>query len=132
MPIPPDARQVPGQKNRVELSDGSIVTRATALTIGAQYMGYKSHRDYTKHVSGDAKYVAAWLRTTQGQEAVQKEKAMARAEGRNYSQARVAMRLIGARNTRPNSRTGRAAGSAYLDFMEVYDFDDYGDEAVEY
>lgn len=132
MPIPPDARQVPGQKNRVELASGEIVTRATALTMGAQYMGYKSHRDYTKHSSGDAKYVQSWLRTEQGREAVQKEKELAKQEGRNYNQARLAARLIGARNTRPNSRTGRTAGAAFLDFMEMYDLDDYGDEAVGY
>lgn len=42
MPLPPDAHQVRGQKNLVRLADGQIVTRSTALTMGARLEGYQS------------------------------------------------------------------------------------------
>lgn len=120
MPIPPGARQVPGQPNRVELSDGSVVTRASALTMGARFMGYRSHREYRKNAAGDKKYVDAWLRTSQGQQAVQREREIARSEGRRYNKAQLSQRLIAARNARPHPRTNPAGRQPYIDFMTRY------------
>jgi hypothetical protein len=42
MPLPPGARGVSGQPNRVRLADGRIVTRSTALSIQARAEGYSS------------------------------------------------------------------------------------------
>lgn len=131
MPIPPDASQVPGQENRVRLGSGEVVTRAHALNLGAQFMGYKNHRDYRGHASGDKKYMGAWLRTEQGRRAVEKEKALAKEEGRRYRKEQLMTRLIAARNARPHPRANRAARAPFVDFMTRYDITG-GDDWVSY
>lgn len=123
MPIPRGARQVPGSPNRVELRNGSVVTRATARTLGAKEMGYKNERDRSKHGKGDDKYFANWVKTDQGKRAVEKAKARASAEGIKYRPGDLKTQLIAARNARPNRKT--PAGSAWLSFMSEYDFQEH-------
>lgn len=124
MPIPTGASQVPGEPNRVRLSSGEVVTRARALNEGAQERGYRNHREYTRDQkergNPDRAYTDAWLRSRQGQEAIRKEKELARAEGRRYSRTRLEQRLIAARNARPHPASGKPAGGAFLAFIERY------------
>lgn len=122
MPIPRGARQVPGNPNRVELSDGRVVTRSSARTLGAQEMGYKNERERGRLGKGDDKYFNSWVKTDQGRRAVETAKARARAEGVPYRTGDLKMQLIGARNSRPNRRN--PAGPAWIAFMAEYDFED--------
>jgi hypothetical protein len=131
MPIPKGAHLVPGSPNRVLLPDGETVTRATALTMGARDMGYRSHRQYRGHASGDSKYFNSWKHTQHGREVIAKERAIAQREGRRYSESELKQRLIAARNARPHGdryrrtgEVGRPAGEAFRDFMDRYDVDD--------
>lgn len=125
MPIPLNASQVPGQPNRIQLADGSIVTRASALTLGAQEMGYRSHNDYRRNLFGNRNYINAWSRTTQGQHAIQLEKFLAKSEGRRFRMDTLGQRLIAARNQKPTK--SRPAGPAFVEFLEVYVLDDDAD-----
>lgn len=120
MPIPLDAKQVPLDKNRVQLSDGRVVTRHHALNLGAQYMGYKSHADYRKHSASDEKYLDRWLKSQQGKEVLAKEKELVKREGRRFNKAILKQRLIAARNMRTHPRTGTGGGSHFLDFLKRY------------
>jgi hypothetical protein len=133
MPIPTGARQVPGSPNRVRLGNGEVVTRARALTMGAQDMGYRSNLQYRGRSRGDKKYYDSWVRTSQGQAALQRERQIARSEGRKFKETELKQRLIAARNQRPTSR-GRLPGSpsspagpAYQSFMDRYDMEDRED-----
>lgn len=123
MPIPIGARQVPGSPNRVTLPSGDTVTRARALTLGAQQSGFRNHNDYRtyyrSHGSGDEKFFRSWLRTEQGQES------LSTAKDNGLSQRELKQQLINARNSRPHGR--RPAGQAYLDFMDDYDLHDAED-----
>jgi hypothetical protein len=123
MPIPIGAHMVRGNKNRVILPSGETVTRARALTLGAQQSGFRSHNDYRgyfkEHGAGDEKYYRAWLRTEQGQQA------QAIAADNQISPRELKQQLINARNSRP--RGGRSGGSAYQEFMEEYDMYDQED-----
>lgn len=121
MPIPQGARQVPGNPNRVELSDGRIVTRSTARTLGAQEMGYKNERDRSKYGKGDDKFFGAWVRTDQGKRALDTAKARARTAGTPFRVNDLKIQLIAARNSRPNRKT--PAGRAWIQFMSDYDFE---------
>jgi hypothetical protein len=120
MPIPRGARQVPGSPNRVELSDGRVVTRSTARTLGAQDMGYKNERERGRLGKGDDKYFARWVGTDQGKRAVEKAQARARADGIAYKPGDLKIQLIGARNSAPTSKKG--PGPKWLAFMAEYDF----------
>lgn len=131
MPIPKGAHQVRGNPNRVRLASGETVTRATALSMGARDMGYRSHRQYRGHSKGDSKYFDRWKDTSHGREVIAKERALAQAEGRKYSESELKQRLIAARNARPHGdryrrpgEPGRPAGGAFQDFMDRYDVDD--------
>ena len=123
MPIPIGARQAPGEPNRVILKDGETVTRAHALTLGAQEAGFKSHYAYRayfqEHGAGDKKYFNAWLNTEQGQRAKQM------AKDRGISTRELQQQLINARNSRPHA--GRGGGEAYTEFMDEYDMYDQED-----
>lgn len=127
MPIPIGARQVPGSPNRVELPSGEIVTRATALSMGAREAGFRSHHEYRgyyrEHGIGDQRYFNAWLRTEQGQQAQE----IARERG--LSKRELRQQLINARNARPHAggRNPERGGQAYYDFMEDYDLYDQED-----
>ncbi|MFI0487641.1 hypothetical protein [Actinomadura sp. 9N215] len=103
--------------------------------MGAQYMGYGSHREYRKNASGDAKYADSWLRTTQGQEAMRRERELARLEGRRFNKSQLTQRLIAARNARPHRRSQRPAGQfprqPFVDFMTRYGITG-GDDWVAY
>lgn len=123
MPIPYGARQVPGNKNRVQLSSGEVVTRHAARQLGARELGYTNDKTYRseRDPERDSKHFAAWSRGRQGQSAIDKEKATAKAEGRRYSPARVRQGFLAARNDRP--RKGRPGGQAFLRFVERYDLD---------
>jgi hypothetical protein len=124
MPIPPGSRQVPGRPNRVQLDTGEVVTRARALNLGSQFMGYSSHREYRKNAAGDKRYADAWLRTAQGRDAMERERELARIEGRRFNKSQLTQRLIAARNARPHPRSTRPAGQfprqQFTDFMSRY------------
>lgn len=126
MPIPRDAHGVPGNPNRVRLSDGEIVTRHQALNLGAKEQGFESHKAYLSYRAGDgavrdANHYNAWKKGRQGRDAIAKEKAIAKSEGRRYSDARMRQRFLAARNTRPHR--GREGGEPFLDFIDRYDLD---------
>lgn len=120
MPIPRGARQIPGNPNRVELRDGSIVTRSTARTLGARDMGYRSERDRSKNSGRDDKYYNSWIKTNQGKRATQIAKDRALVEGIPFRPGDLKIQLIGARNSRPNRKS--PAGPAWVQFMNDYDF----------
>jgi hypothetical protein len=122
MPIPLDAKQVVGQPNRIELATGDVVTRHQALNLGASFMGYRNHADYRDHTKADDKYVEAWLRTRQGQEALKQEKTLTKNEGGRFNNAKFKQRVIAMRNGRPHPKKGKGPGSAYVDFMTRYGF----------
>jgi hypothetical protein len=128
MPIPPDARQVRGEPNRIQLSDGRIVTRAAALSEGARYMGYRSHFDYRKNVGRDTNYTRSFINSAQGREALAREKQIAASEGRRFNMSQFQSRIVAARNSAHSARGNR---DAFLDFMDRYDLDD-ADEFVDY
>jgi hypothetical protein len=121
MPIPIGAKTVRGQPNRVQLDDGTIVTRARALSMGAQHMGYRSNYDYRKNASGDKKYFDAWMRSGQGRYA------LSQAKERGLTRVQLQQQLIAARNARPHPGSGTPAGSAYIEFQEDYDLIDVDD-----
>lgn len=122
MPIPLGARQVPREPNRIRLASGEVVTRARALTLGAQYMGYKSHADYRKRAGSDALYLKSWLKSEQGKLAERREKALAKSRGLPYNRAQLQARLIAARNARGNPEKGKPHGAAYVAFNNRYGF----------
>lgn len=122
MPIPIGARQVPGNPNRVQLASGDIVTRAKARTLGAQELGFKSARGYTKEISQkDANYYKAFLNTTQGRAAMQK----AKQEGLKPNEFKTL--VIAARNGRAHPKSGKRATATNVRFMTHYinDSDNY-------
>lgn len=121
MPIPRGAHQIRGAPNRVRLASGEVVTRARALSMGAQGMGYRSHHAYRSHASGDEKYFRAFMNTPEGQAAL----ASAQNRNPNFTASDLKQQLIAARNARPHG--GNSGGTAYYDFMEEYDYADYED-----
>jgi hypothetical protein len=120
MPIPIGAHTVRGNPNRVELSSGEVVTRARALTLGAQERGYQSHYAYRPNSQRDKNYVNAFLRSEQGKEI----RKTAKSNGMN--RADLAQQIIAARNSRPSSKRG--GGAAFYDFIEAYDLTDDREE----
>jgi len=120
MPIPIGAHSVRGQPNRVTLSSGDVVTRARALTLGAQERGYQSHYAYRPHSQGDKNYVNAYLRSQQGKEI------RAQAKENGINRADLAQQIIAARNARPSSK--RTGGAAFYAFIEQYDLTDDREE----
>lgn len=115
MPIPIGAHQVPGSPNRVQLASGDVVTRATARTMGAQEIGYKNARAYTKAESAkDEKYYKAFVNSPQGVEALRK------AKENNVKPAEFKMMLLAARNGRPHPKTGKPGKRVYTQFMNTY------------
>lgn len=135
MPMPTGAHQVPGNPNRVTLSNGDVVTRYRARRLGAQQLGFRNERAYTrKESAGDDKYYRRWSESPNGRAIIEKEKAFAAREGRKYSEAEMKQRLISARNARPHGDRfrrpgvpGKAAGSAFTGFLSRYDIDDERD-----
>jgi hypothetical protein len=127
MPIPRGARQVPGQPNRVRLFTGEIVTRSTARTMGAREMGYRNERERSKYGKGDDAYFNAWIRTEQGQRALEVALARAEAQGYTFRPTDLKAQLIAARNSKPSRN--RPPGDAWIFFMDEYemDTDDYVD-----
>lgn len=124
MPIPPGARQVPGNPNRVRLADGTIVTRSRARTMGAQLEGFKNENQ-RRHDSfrrdADSKYFNAWVNTPAGKKAVAKAKALAKAEGRAYRKTELKTELIAARNARPHPGGSEpGGGEAWRNFGQKY------------
>jgi hypothetical protein len=125
MPIPRGAHQVRGFPNRVRLSNGETVTRASALTMGAREMGYRSHNAYRGHATGDGKQFNSWLNTEQGQQALETAKENGLTKNDLKSQ------FIGARNGRPHPGSGNPGNSSYHAFMEEYDMEDYTEDFTE-
>jgi hypothetical protein len=132
MPIPPGARQVPGSPNRVQLADGSIVTRAKARTLGAQLEGFKNENQRRKNPDrreGDEKYFKAWLKSTAGKRAQAQAKAQAKAEGRAFRRTELRTELIAARNDRPHPGGASPAGGdlwrAFGQKYQIFGYVDY-------
>lgn len=126
MPIPRGARQIQGSPNRVRLSNGETVTRATALTMGARQMGYPSHNAYRGHAAGNSKQFNSWLNTEQGQHALNAAKA------NGLTKNDLKSEFIGARNGRPHPRSGKTGNDAYHQFVEDYDMGDYEADWLDY
>jgi hypothetical protein len=123
MPIPPGARQIPGNPNRVRLADGTVVTRSRARTLGAQMEGYASENQRRKNPerrTADTKYFNAWARSPAGKHAVKIAQAQAKAEGRAYRKSELQTQLIAARNDRPHPSTGSGGGQIWRDFGTRY------------
>lgn len=120
MPIPVGASQVPGNPNRVRLSNGDVVTRSTARTLGAREMGYRNERDRGIKGKGDDKFFRSFSNSPQGRHAL----AVAKAQGMKPDDLKI--RLIAARNSRPHPRSGKSGGPAYISFMQDYDLMDMG------
>lgn len=132
MPIPPGARQVPGNPNRVQLADGSIVTRARARTLGAQLEGFKNENQRRKNPErrdADSKYFNAWAKSTAGKRAIDQAKAQAKAEGRPFRRTELRTELIAARNDRPHPGGASPAGGdlwrAFGQKYQIFGFVDY-------
>jgi hypothetical protein len=131
MPIPPGARQVPGNPNRVRLADGSIVTRARARTLGAQLEGFRNEnqrRHSPDRRDANDKYFKAWAKTPAGKRAITQAKAQAKAEGRAYRPGELKTELIAARNDRPHPG-GRnpSGGRLWQEFGQKYGLFGYRD-----
>jgi hypothetical protein len=92
-------------------------------------MGYKSHFEYRKSAKGDANYVKAFLSSRQGEAALAKEKALAKAENRRFNMGQFNTRIIAARNSAHKPRG--SSREAWLDFMDRYDLAD-AEEFVDY
>lgn len=106
MPIPPGASQVPGNKNRIRLADGSIVTRSRARTLGARMEGFRSESDRRNNPRqriNNERYFEAWSRSRQGQRIIAEARTRARAEGRRYRPDQLRQELLAARNKRYGS-----------------------------
>lgn len=118
MPIPPGARQVRGNPNRIQLANGDIVTRARARTLGAQLEGFKSESHRSKHrdtQTQNNKYFQGWTKSEQGKEAVKQARAQARSEGRPYRPTELKTEMIAARNDRKN-----LSGERWRAFAQKY------------
>jgi hypothetical protein len=123
MPIPPGARQVPGSPNRVRLSDGVVVTRARARSMGAQLEGFRNENDRRHNPDrreGDTKYFNAWAKTNTGKQAVAQAKAEAKAGGRAYRKDELKTELIAARNDRPHPGSNNPGGATWNAFAVKY------------
>jgi hypothetical protein len=106
MPIPPGARQVPGNKNRIQLANGDVVTRAHARTLGARFEGFRNENDRrhsTAQREANDKYFQSWSRSNQGQRIIREAQQRARAEGRRYRPDQLRQELLAARNQRYGS-----------------------------
>lgn len=135
MPIPSDARQVPGNKNRVILGSGDVVTRARALTLGAQERGYSSHNAYRNATRTDRarnagldKMYRTWRGTEQGQHA----RRVARQSGIREPQLRNQFKEAWADRPRATKSGVYPGGEDYFDFIEYYGDWPEGDEWVAY
>lgn len=115
-------RQAPGQPNRMISPTGDIVTRASYRNVVSQAYGYSSEHARRGRVSQDTNYVNAFLNTEQGQRVLEANREMGR------SPRELEQWLIAARNGRPHPNTGNPGSPAYHQFMEDYDFEDYGIE----
>lgn len=130
MPIPPGARQVPGNPNRVQLADGSIVTRSMARSMGARLEGFSSEdqrRKMPERRESDAKYFRSWARSNQGKAAIAQAKTQAAAQGRKYRPEELRTELIAARNDRPHPKSGKAGGAQWRAFRDKYDLAGFPD-----
>ena len=126
MPIPYGSHQVPGEPNRIELADGTRTTRASALTMGAQELGFSSHRQYRNYLGSggndrDTKYFNAWKRGNQGQRIVDIEKERAKQAGHKYSPSAMKQRLIAARNGRPHPKADNPGNESFHSFLRDYE-----------
>ena len=123
MPIPPGARQEPGNKNRVILEDGRRVTRTEARNMGAQLEGFRNENQRRRNPDrqqANDNYYRAFIRSNMGREVKRAEMDKAKRQGYRFRESDLKARVIAARNDRPRPGKDQPGGPHWQAFVQAH------------